>query len=260
MNQPSTDSYFAEIQASAARLAEIVSTHDPDLRVPTCPDWTLRQLGTHVGRVHRWAAAIVASRATERIPFDSVPDGKYPAAAEDRAAWLNAGADRVIAAIKAAGDQPVWAFGRLAPATFWARRQAHETAVHRIDAELAVGQAVVLDAGLAADGIDEWLGMLAGRGYRGADATKALPAGARLQLRATAPGAPDADAAAEWMVGNTGAGLSLQRGSGPADVSVSGPADRLLLALVRRAPADDPALAVTGAATLFSGWLAATPF
>jgi len=260
MRKPSRDEFFAEIGASAARLADIVKSNDQDLPVPTCPDWNLRQLATHVGRVHRWAAEIVTTRATERVAFDSVPDGKFPAAAAERAAWINAGAARVVAAIMDAGDEPVWAFGELAPATFWARRQAHETAVHRIDAELAVGQAVRLDAGLAADGIDEWLGMVAGRGYRGADAAKALPAGARLQLRATAPGAPAADAAAEWVVGNTGAGLSLEPGSGPADVSVSGPADRLLLALVRRAPADDPALAVTGTATLFSGWLAATPF
>ena len=260
MQQPSTVTYLAEIRASAARLADIVAAHDPDLRVPTCPDWSLRQLATHIGRVHRWAAETVTTRATERIPFDSVPDGKYPAAPADRAAWINAGAGRVIDAIMAAGDEQVWAFGRLAPASFWARRQAHETAMHRIDAELAVGYSVALDSDLAADGIDEWLGSLSSAGYRlGGDGTRALPAGTALHLRAV-PAVQSDDAGAGWVVRSTGAGLSVQRGPGEADVRVCGPADRLLLALVRRAPADDPSVVITGDAALFSGWLAGTPF
>lgn len=261
MLQPRTDAYFAEIRASAARLADIVIANDPDLPVPTCPDWTLRQLATHVGRVHRWAAEIVTTRATERIPFDSVADGRYPTVAADRAAWINAGASRVIAAVMAADDEPVWAFGRQAPASFWARRQAHETAMHRIDAELAVGLTAVLDARLAADGIDEWLSTVTSSRYRGRDdAIGALSPGATLHLRAAIAGQADEDAAAEWVIRSTGEGLSLQRGPGHGGVSVSGPADRLLLALVRRARADDAALTVTGDTALFSGWLASTPF
>src|SRR5260370_36084323 len=107
MQPPGRDQYLAEIRASAAQLADIVSAHDPDLPVPTCPGWTLRRLATHLGRVHRWAAEIVSTRAGERIPFDSAPDGRYPAERADRAAWPNAGADRVVAANTAAGDRPV---------------------------------------------------------------------------------------------------------------------------------------------------------
>jgi uncharacterized protein (TIGR03083 family) len=261
MLQPSTDAYFAEIRESAAQLADIATAHDPDLPVPTCPDWTLRQLAAHVGRVHRWAAEIVTTRAAERIPFDSVPDGRYPATAPDRADWINAGASRVIAAVIAANDEPVWAFGRQAPASFWARRQAHETAMHRVDAELTVGRTGVLDARFAADGIDEWLGIVTSPRYRGRDGLiGALPVGATLHLRAAIGGLPDEDTAAEWVIRGTGNGLVLERGPGRGDVRVSGPADRLLLALVRRTRADDAALAVTGDAALFSGWLASTPF
>ncbi len=255
MKQPGRDQFLAEIRASAARLADIGSAYDPDLPVPTCPDWTLRQLATHVGRVHRWAAEIVRTRATERIPFDSPPDGKYPAATADRVAWLIAGADRVIAAITAAGDEPVWAFGRLAPASFWARRQSHETMVHRADAELAIGADVVLDAGLAADGIDEWLGSVTERYRQRGDGAAALPVGAALHLEATGPDETD-----DWVISGTPDGPSVQRGAGSADVSVSGPADRLLLVLLRRRPADDPAITVTGDAALLTGWLAGTPF
>lgn len=257
MHKPSVDDFFVEIEASAAQLAEIVAANDPDLPVPTCPDWTLRHLATHVGRVHRWAAEIVTTRATDRVSFDSVPDGKYPATVAERAAWISAGAARVIAAIKAADDEPVWTFGRLAPASFWARRQAHETAMHRVDAQLTVGRTVALDPALATDGIDEWLEMVTR--YRGRDGvTQALPPGAALHLLAT--GQDGTGASAEWVIRSTGEGLSLQRGPDVADASVSGPADRLLLALVRRVAADEPSLAVTGDAALFSGWLAGTPF
>jgi uncharacterized protein (TIGR03083 family) len=262
MQQPGRDQFFAEIRASAARLADIASAHDPNLPVPTCPDWTLRQLATHLGRVHRWAAEIVGSRATERIPFDSAPDGRYPAAALDRVAWLAAGAERVIAAIAAAGEEPVWAFGRLAPASFWARRQSHETMMHRVDAELAVGADVVLDAGLAADGIDEWLASVTDPRYRQrGDGSAALPVGKAMAVRATGAGPSD-----EWLISSTQAGLRVQRGSaeldsaGAPDVTMSGPADRLLLVLVRRRPADDPAITVAGDGTLLTGWLAGTPF
>jgi len=261
MQQPGRAEFFAEILASAAQLAEIASTFDPELRVPTCPDWNLRQLATHVGRVHRWAAEIVSTRAAERIPFDSVPDGKYPAAAADRADWLTAGADRVIAAITAAGDEPVWAFGRIAPASFWARRQAHETLMHRVDAEMAVGRAAVLDAELAADGVDEWLGSVTDPRYRQrGDGSAALPVGAALHLRATGTGEAGEEAAAEWVIRSTDDGLSVHRGPGRADVGVCGPADRLLLVLVRRLPADDPAITVTGDRERLTSWLAGTPF
>lgn len=274
MQQPGLDQFFGEIDASAATLAEIASAHDADLPVPTCPDWTLRQLATHVGRVHRWAAEIVRTRSAEFIAFDSVPDGTYPASPAERAAWLTGGADRVIAVIRAAGSEPVWAFGAIAPATFWARRQAHETMMHRADAELTVGRDVVLGTGLAADGIDEWLGSVTDPRYRQrGDGSEALPAGATLHLHATGiesaaslpddgpASAPDGPTStADWLIASTAAGLTVRRGPGEADVSVSGRADRLLLTLVRRLPADDPAISVSGDATLLTGWLASTPF
>lgn len=266
MQQPGRDQYFAEIRASAAQLAEIASAHDPSLPVPSCPDWTLWQLARHLGRVHRWAAEIVSTRAAERIPFDSPPDGRYPAEPAERAAWLNAGADRVIAAITAAGDEPVWAFGRLAPAGFWARRQSHETMVHRADAELTVGRDVVLDAVLAVDGIDEWL-TAATTFWQRRDGPAALPVGAVLHVRATAAepgGSEPVGSTADWLISSTPDGLAAQRGRDTVQASpgasVSGPADRLLLVLLRRLPADDPAITVTGDGKLLTDWLGATSF
>src|SRR5262249_56161546 len=84
----STDRLLAEVIGSAATLAEIASQADLTARVPTCPDWTLRQLITHVGRAHRWAAAIVATNAAEPIPFREGPDGRLPDHPAEQPRWL----------------------------------------------------------------------------------------------------------------------------------------------------------------------------
>lgn len=77
------------------------------------------------------------------------------------ASWLNAGADQVIEAVAAAGSDLVWTMTGIRPASFWTRRRAHEAAVHLADAQLAAGRDVDLAPGLAADGVDEWLGLIA---------------------------------------------------------------------------------------------------
>lgn len=60
-------------------------------------------------------------------------------------------------------DEPVWNWfdGKAAPARFWHRRAAHETAVHRWDAQFAVGIPEPLEPALAVDGIDEYLDFVA---------------------------------------------------------------------------------------------------
>jgi uncharacterized protein (TIGR03083 family) len=132
---------------------------DGDLErpVPTCPGWTFRQLAIHLGRGHRRVAQIVATRAVTPIPMRDVADGKLPQDPAQHTPWLNAGADRAIEAVTAAGSDLVWTLAGIGPASFWARRQAHEAAVHLADAQLAAGRPVDLDPEVAADGVDEWL-------------------------------------------------------------------------------------------------------
>ncbi len=96
MPQLSADRYSAEIEASTAGLAEIVAEHDLSLPIPTCPEWTLRQLVTHVGRAHRWAAEITRTRSDVPIPFREVPNGKLPDDRAGQCAWLRAGAALIM--------------------------------------------------------------------------------------------------------------------------------------------------------------------
>lgn len=119
----------------------------------------------------------------------------------------------------------------------WARRQAHEIAIHRVDVELAGGQeATTFGTVFAADGVDEALSMIIHR--RGADWSAAEASGTVL-VHAE-------DARRLWS-------LTLTPGRPPAaaapaepDVTLSGGADAVYKRLWRR-PAD---VSITGDATL----------
>jgi hypothetical protein len=54
-------------------------------------------------------------------------------------------------------DARMWAWGPDNHVRFWSRRMLHETAVHRVDAELSLGVEPHIDPAVAADGIDEFL-------------------------------------------------------------------------------------------------------
>ena len=96
------------------------------------------------GGVHRWATGYVAAPRTEvwDVGLDEVV-GSWP---DDGAlaGWFGDGCAALVAALEAAPpgprvlDLPASA---VAPG-HWARRQAHETAIHRVDAELAAGSAL----------------------------------------------------------------------------------------------------------------------
>jgi uncharacterized protein (TIGR03083 family) len=246
--------WYAEIEASTETLAGLVHGEDLTRQVPTCPEWTLRQLATHVGRAHRWAAEITATRSAEFIPFRQVPDGRIPDDPALHAPWLRAGAAGLIEAVRDAGSDPVWTFDGLRPASFWARRMAHETAVHRADAEITVGREPEFEPDLAVDAIDEWLGYMSGSGASDSRVA-ALPDGAVLHVHVTDEGVDG-----EWLVRREGDSVTVQPSHGKGDVAVRGPAGRLLLVLLRRLPPDDPQVEVLGDAALLTGWLAGTPF
>jgi uncharacterized protein (TIGR03083 family) len=260
MPQLSADRYVAEIEASTAGLAEILAEHDQSLPIPTCPEWTLRQLVTHVGRTHRWAAEITRTRSDAFIPFRQVPDGKLPDDHAEQLAWLRAGAALVVDAVREADSDLVWTFRGPARADFWIRRMAHETLVHRADAQLAAGSVAepVIDADVAADAIDEWLTLLTAGILGNADErTELLPAGAALHIHATEDGL---GGRGEWMVRHDADGLTVEPGHGKGDAALTGPAASLLLVLMRRRPVSDPAVTVHGDSAVVDGWLASTAF
>jgi uncharacterized protein (TIGR03083 family) len=245
--------YYAEIDASTAALAALVDYADPELPIPSCPGWTLKQLATHLGRTQRWVTEIVATRSAEFIEFRSVPDGKLPDDPAMRGRWLTAGAGRLIDTVREAGYAEVWTFGPLRPASFWARRMAHEAMVHNADAALAAGDVVSLVPELAADAIDEWLTVLSGLAYGRPDPrADALPPGTSLHVHATDT---ELGGTGEWQVAHTQDGIEVTNGHAKADVAVTGPANELLLVLLGRRPVTDQAIGIFGDQQLLDAWL-----
>jgi len=153
------DEHVADLRRAGDLLAGAVGRVDPDAGVPSCPDWTVRELARHTGGVHRWATIHVAESRTDVVDTDLEElVGGWP---DDAAlpVWLQSGvSDLADALVAAAPDLECFTFlPAPSPREFWARRQAHETTVHRVDAEQAGGGITPIDPGLAADGVSELL-------------------------------------------------------------------------------------------------------
>jgi uncharacterized protein (TIGR03083 family) len=237
-------------------LAQLYRTADPEIEVPTCPGWTVRKLVTHVGRGDRWAATIVRERSSSYVDVRTVAGGRPPDNRDGVADWLGAGADELLAAVATVGaDAPVWTFVGPQPARWWIRRRLHEATVHRADAVLALGGDYELPAELAADGLSEWLDLIAARPV--ADAPVPLDVGATLHLHATDP---DLGEAGEWFLRAEPGGVTWEHGHRKGQAAVRGRAVDLLLAALRRIPADDGRLEVLGDGVVWSTWLDRTGF
>ena len=63
--------HLAALAAEADRFTRLVAGA-PDLGapVPTCPEWTLRELVAHQGEVHRWATDTVTGAWAGLSPAD----------------------------------------------------------------------------------------------------------------------------------------------------------------------------------------------
>ena len=139
---------------AVARSAEYVAM---DTSVPSCPDWTVGRLLGHLAKVQAWSIHTVRTGSTDGFAY------RRPEPDQLVAAYLS-GLDELVVAIRQAPeDRPIWTLWPVrSPRLYWARRQAHEAAIHRVDLELAVGYGVSeFEPDFAADGIDELLmGML----------------------------------------------------------------------------------------------------
>jgi uncharacterized protein (TIGR03083 family) len=194
------------------------------------------------------------TRADTSLDPRSVKDGKPPADAQGAIQWLSQSPLILLAAVQDIGPgTEVSTFTGPKPAAWWTRRRLHEATVHRADAAIALGTPYELPAELAADGISEWLDRLADQQALGQPPS--LPAGASMALRAT-----DQDLTENtWTVLGRPEGVQCQGQPANADLTLSGPALDLLLALLRRRPAEDMGIRVQGDAALWRSWLALTP-
>jgi len=158
------DTYIANVDADGETLLAAAATAGMDAAVPGCPDWQVRDLLTHIGGVHRWAADFVANA---RHGFETEAAGAVGTGPGDDELidWCQAGRCELVKALREAPDElDCWTMVPAPSALgFWARRQAHETAIHRADAQAAACETPVFDPAFALDGIAEILAVFASR-------------------------------------------------------------------------------------------------
>lgn len=155
--RPSTSDYVAWIDADAQLLLDAARSA-PLGAVPTCPGWTGRDVADHVGSVYAHKVACIRlGRRPEPADLPDVPDDD-----ESVFGWFEERLGELVHEFqtRAPGD-PAWTwFDDEQTVGFWLRRMAHETAIHRVDAELADGRPLSPhDEALALDGVDEVLGV-----------------------------------------------------------------------------------------------------
>jgi uncharacterized protein (TIGR03083 family) len=224
------NSYLAVLEPEAKALASAAEEAGLDAPVPTCPEWTVNDLVLHLGEVHRWATAAVASKASKLgdVPADSRGPLPEPAATID---WFCDGAVALRDTLADADPSVDYAAFLSDPATprllFWARRQTLETSVHRVDAESALDRCTPMGPDIALDGIDEFL-------------TGFLPR-SRTPLRADTPHclmvAPTYSDR-RWTVSISRELPETVRRATDADCTVSGSASDIYLALWNRRSLD----------------------
>jgi uncharacterized protein (TIGR03083 family) len=163
------DDHLEALVRSGAALREAAAAAGLDAKVPTCPAWDVTKLVTHQGMVHRWAAANLRGEKDHKTATSHAGAG----AAADLLAWYSEGLATLVDTLHATAENAkatVFLNDAPPPRRFWARRQAHETTIHSVDAISAIHQRwpqasdVHIDPVLAADGIDELLSGFITRG------------------------------------------------------------------------------------------------
>ena len=215
------DAFRHSVTADTARIVELAST-DPGLAVPSCPGWDVARLAGHVGRVHRMAVGVL----TNTVDGFAAPETqeKPPTDPTAAAAYLAVGAEQLDTLLVARDPASAcWNFlNEPMHAYFWFRRMAHETAVHRVDAEGAFApdlSSSPVSAELAIDGVNEYFVLVRER-LLPANANFNL--GGSLHLHVT-------DATGEWMITVNDGFLNVDHGHGKGDAAIRGTASDLFL-------------------------------
>ncbi len=257
MTELNADLARRAIVEQTRQLADAAAAAGPDAAVPTAPEWTVTELVEHVGQTYNWIAEIIE----QRVPDPSQLPTEYAVLPADPAAWpawLEESAQRVASACTDdAFDAPVWnASGDERSGTeFWMTSALNESVVHGVDAANAAGRAPEIDADVAAALITNHFKMLTSPTWamqRAESAEAIRGTGQTLQWQTT----DTAGDAGAWFVERRPDGATWQPSTREADVTMTGPAQSLLLTLTRRLPlADATDVSVDGDTDLVRHWI-----
>ncbi|MGY1649806.1 maleylpyruvate isomerase family mycothiol-dependent enzyme [Geodermatophilus sp. SYSU D01119] len=208
----------AALAAEQQAFAALARDADPGLPVPGCAPWRVGDLVRHLAAIHRWAAACARTGPEGPLPDDE----PFVRDASDRASDYTSAAAGLRTALADPG-RACTSFVGPVTAAWWARRQLHETLVHRLDLADARGVPAGADPRVAADCVAEVLDTMHPRQVR-----LGRTAPPRCAVLLTSP-------SGSWVLG-----------PGEPVAEVAGPELALARLLWRRTALGDPRLAVRG--------------
>jgi hypothetical protein len=89
--------HIAALRDEGDLMAKAIAAAEPDAPIPTCPEWTMRDLVVHTGTVHRWATANVTEPSDK--PADTTVAPPDDASLGD---WFREGVANLLTALQAA--------------------------------------------------------------------------------------------------------------------------------------------------------------
>lgn len=218
---------LSSLAADAERL-RAVAARDLTARVPTCPDWVVDDLVRHVANGLR-NVALRRVLGQDPIIEQSITDAD-PIAAVERAHTDFVAELQTRPLDELAEQPPPNDYTSAETAYFWLRRMTHEIAVHRADAELALGDAVTpVPHDLAVDGVAEMLELFLRYGSR--DSHEKFVellndwGDERLLVRA---------GEGSWLISVTPAGVNVAAGDGRAAATLHAEPTTMLMWLYNR--------------------------
>jgi uncharacterized protein (TIGR03083 family) len=243
--------YIAVIESEAVRIVAAYVAN-PGGKVPWSDRWSVNTVARHVAGSHHVVAQIIEDRPTadfgrfENLAQPAKGDPGFPA-------WFATGTDALVAQFRhAPAAETCWtphpAVGNTVG--FWKRHMAHETLIHRWDAEAGAGiTGPAMDPEVAADALDEHLDLAV-------SATRAIhnsPAGPAVRVACT-------DADREWYLDLAEAGRRTIHRE-PIDVALTlrGGAEALLLLLWGRLDAESAGIDIEGDREVLARWTELVP-
>jgi uncharacterized protein (TIGR03083 family) len=224
---------FDPVSTIASDSLALADAAQADMRAPVagCPGWDASDLVWHLLEVQHFWGQVVGRRLGRYEDAESV---HRPAGDDVLLRRYRDGVERFAAVLGVADPQaPAWTWAEQKDTAFVVRHQVQEAAVHRWDAETAVGRDWAIDPAAALDGVEHFLTHVTP--FRVKDAE---PVGGQVALVAT-------DAGVGWLLAEDDTGdldwRRLRADEEPLDAlaCASAPASDLLLLLYRRRrPAD----------------------
>jgi uncharacterized protein (TIGR03083 family) len=233
----SREQYLIHLNADYQLLAAAIP--DAPVDVPSCPGWNTDDLAKHMAHVYLGQAFVVETGSQAENKEHLAP---YPRT-EDCLEFMGWGFEAITKALDInRPERPTWSWHHSDfSVDFWFRRMAHETVIHRIDAELAVGAVTPIDEALALDGVDEVLDFL--------PLTGSWPEVPNIDFGIVSIVASTTNGSKVWDLKFTNEAATVStvaESNGAAHLVISGDAEAMDLYLWGRIDSSDPRISITG--------------